>query len=612
MVCAARGGKGMANFFAELKRRHIYRVAAAYAVVAWLLLQLIANVAPILELPPWVARAFLLLLVVGFPLAIVLAWTREPEGDPTQRAMTGKLDWALMGALVVVIALVSYQQLAPVSGTATATQEQGVEAARSAASSPTGAVSIAVLPFANLSGDASQEFFSDGMTEEITSALARVPDLRVVARTSAYQFRDQNRDIQSIGQQLRATHFIEGSVRKAGDRVRITAQLIKSDDGTHVWAENYDRELTNVFAIQEEIARAIATSLHMPLGLRPGGNLVSGRAIDPESYQEFLRAKAQVSLRARGVGPAIEILEPLVARNPDYAPAWALLAQAYQLTPLYRRNSVDALRSAAAEFLPKAEGAARRAIQLDPNLANSYLPLAQLLAKRGQWLQAEDAVLKALALDPNYPDALQWHGIFLSTVGRVKESLVLQQHVLAVEPLVPGYRLDAAEALWLDGQTDAAIEMLKELPMGGAKIDLATVYASHGRYNEAADVLLTIAAGAPNQPLLETITEATRLLRAAPTAGTSSQDLPRLGTLAFVYVHVGAPGRILEPYEEWAGAGYVVDIGFNFLWHPSYAPVRKLDRFKAYARKAGFVDYWRAKGWPDACSPTSGDDFVCN
>src|SRR5690349_7989906 len=142
----------MANFLAELKRRNIYRVGALYAVVAWVLLQLIANVAPILELPPWVARAFLLLLVVGFPLAILLAWTREPEGDPTQRAMTGRLDWALMGALVVVIALVSYQQLASSPGT-TMIQQPSVEEARAAATSPAAGLSIAVLPFTNLTSD---------------------------------------------------------------------------------------------------------------------------------------------------------------------------------------------------------------------------------------------------------------------------------------------------------------------------------------------------------------------------------------------------------------------------------------------------------------------------
>src|SRR4029077_1085500 len=158
-------------------------------------------------------------------------------------------------------------------------------AARAAAASPIGVISLAVLPFVNLSSDKEQEFFSDGITEEITAALAKVPDLRVVARTSAFQFKAQNRDIQGIGQQLHATHLIEGSVRKAGTRVRITVQLIKADDGTHIWSEDYNRELTDIFAIQEDIARAITTSLRMPLGLKPGENLVNNRAIGSEDYQ---------------------------------------------------------------------------------------------------------------------------------------------------------------------------------------------------------------------------------------------------------------------------------------------------------------------------------------
>ncbi len=342
----------MGSFFSEFKRRHIYRVAAAYAVVAWVLLQLVANVAPILELPPWVARALLLLLlVIGFPLAILLAWAREPEGDASQRAMTG--------GLVLVIALVAYQELAPADRTVV---QSGVDATRAAANSPATALSIAVLPFSNLSSDPEQEFFSDGITEEITAALAKISDLRVVARTSAFQFKGENRDMRALGQQLGATHLIEGSVREAGTRVRITAQLINTGDGTHLWSENYARELTDIFAIQEEIATAIAGALRMPLGLVAGARLVSSRTIDTESYQQYLRAKPLVRAAAVGVPQVIEILQPVVVRNPDYAPAWALLAEAYVLMPTYRRDRpVAELRRIVEEFLPK--GGVRRAAQ---------------------------------------------------------------------------------------------------------------------------------------------------------------------------------------------------------------------------------------------------------
>ncbi len=183
---------------------------------------------------------------------------------------------AIAAVLVLGVALTSYLQLAP-SGT-----REAALPAQPVSSLPTGAISIAVLPFSNLSGDPGQEFLSDGVTEEITAALAKVPDLRVIARTSAYQFKAQNRDIQSIGQQLHASHVIEGSVRRAGNRLRITVQLVEATGGTHLWSETYDRQLTDIFAVQEDIARAIAASLRVPLGLRPGEQLVANRAIDPE------------------------------------------------------------------------------------------------------------------------------------------------------------------------------------------------------------------------------------------------------------------------------------------------------------------------------------------
>jgi TolB-like protein len=371
----------MAEFFAELKRRQMFRVAAAYAVVAWLLLQLVNNLTPALRLPDWAATLVVVLLIVGFPVALLFSWIQHLPGDgATQAVQTGNRDWVLIGALGLVILLIAYQQIAPSSD---ATRQAGVDAAKQEALSPGAAVSLAVLPFDNLSGDPGQEFFSDGITEEITAALARVPDLRVVARTSAYQFRDQNRDIQSIGQQLGATHFIEGSVRKAGDRVRITAQLIKADDATHVWAETFDRELTDIFAIQEDIARAIATSLRMPLGLQPGQNVVSSRNIDPEIYQEYLRILA--NRRAGGANSleTLEALEKLVDRAPNFAKAWAHLSSTYfrvNTNGLYEAavEPANDVRQQLQPDLDKAEMAAREAIRLDETEVRAYGILAEI------------------------------------------------------------------------------------------------------------------------------------------------------------------------------------------------------------------------------------------
>src|SRR5262245_1298218 len=204
----------MANFFAELKRRQIYRVAAAYAVVAWVLLQLFNNVAPILEWPPFGGCVVLLRLMVGLPVTLVFARLREvaPTDDAKAQAATRKLDWALIGVVVAVLAIASYQVLTPAS------QQQR---ARSASLNPD-AVSLAVLPFRNLSSDQEQEFFSDGITQEIVTALAKIPDLRIVARESSAQFKDNPTDVRTFGENIGATHLIEGSVRREGSRVRIT------------------------------------------------------------------------------------------------------------------------------------------------------------------------------------------------------------------------------------------------------------------------------------------------------------------------------------------------------------------------------------------------------
>jgi TolB-like protein/tetratricopeptide (TPR) repeat protein len=602
----------MAEFFAELKRRHIYRVGAAYVVVAWALAQGVDMLSQVFELPGWIARPAVILLAAGFPVALVAAWMIESKPHvavaATVRTKPSIVDWTLCGALAVVLLFMGYQQIAPSSDT-------GVDVAKEESLNPGTAISLAVLPFANLSSDPEQEFFSDGMTEEITSALARVPDLRVVARTSAFEFKGQNRNVRTIGGQLGATHLIEGSVRRAGNRVRITAQLIKVDDGIHVWTENYDREMTDVFAIQEDIATAIAGALRMPLGLAPGELLVSSRTADPESYERYLRAKALV--RARGLKSltdAAALLEPVITEYPDFAPAWGQLAAAYGLTPNFHpaRNSgsVEEFRRVVDVFLLKAEAAARRVIQLDPKNADAHVNLAYTQQVRGKLLLAEDLYKQALAFEPNNPDALHAYSLQLVEVGRLKEALAMRQQLQALEPFVPAFNQITAAALWLNGQTDAAIAILKDSPLAGNNITayLAMMYASAGRYGEAADALLSIPSGTYPPGTVET---AARILRAAPTTAASPQDLPPLSRLGSVYLYVGAPNRVLEYLEFAVEARFVSGPDTAFLWHPSYAAVRKTERFKAFVRKAGMVEYWRERGWPEFCRPVGADDFAC-
>ena len=605
------GVGAMAEFFAELKRRQMFRVAAVYAVVAWLLLQVVNNLTPGLNLPTWVATSVIVVLALGFPVALIFAWIHQlaPADGATVGGKASGLDWVLVGGLGIVILLIGYQQLAP-------SRQASVDAARMAAASRAGAVSLAVLPFTNLSSDPEQEFFSDGMTEEITAAIAKIPDLRVIARTSAFQFRDQNRDIQRIGQLLKATHFIEGSVRKAGDRVRITAQLIRADDGTNVWAESFDRQLTDIFAIQEDIARAIAVSLRMPLNLPSGEQLVSERAISPQSHESYLRARNFLRMRdPNSIAEAIRLLDAAVARDPDFAPAWGLLGTAYHFEllvhPAVLTGSIGEARPIVTEKLAKGTAAAERAIKLNPKSTDGLFALAQMLGDAGDSITSMELTRQVLALDPDQPEALQRQSIQLAHMGYVKEALPIRDHLLAVEPFVPAFKSVTGRLLFADGQTEAAIAILEPLTRA---IQLPEVYASQGRFKEAADLLRSLSEALPpglqDATLSRYLATAERLLRSAPNPAPAS-DRPDLGILDWVYVHVGDPERMMGAFDKGVQMGFQAGGNNGTEWAPVYAAVRKTARFKKFIRDSGIFAYWQKNGWPERCRPTAGDDFEC-
>jgi TolB-like protein/Tfp pilus assembly protein PilF len=472
-------------------------------------------------------------------------------------------------------------------------------------------VSVAVLPFLNMSSDKDQEFFSDGMTEEITSALAKVPGLAVIGRTSAFQFKGENKDMRAIGEALGAKNLIEGSVRKAGDQVRITVQLIKAADGTHLWTESYDRKLTDIFAVQEDIATSIAGALRVPLGLKPGQNLVSNHAIDIESYETYLRAKQLADTPdVKNWTSAITLLEQVIAREPNYAPAWAVQAQVFAVMPfaLSATANADDRRRARDEYFPRAEAAARKAIVLDANKADAWSALATLAAQRRNFVQAEDFFKRALQLEPENTDALYEYGHALWVTGRLKAALEIRRKYDFLEPLGSGGKANLGLLLAQNGKYDLAIAMLKSLPHAWAQ--LAQVYAAAGRFKEAADTVLEIPPGRYSAGIAES---AARLLRALPAQATSPQDLPAFPpNLNFVYLYAGPGSRALEYSEAEVKTGYLSANVAEVFWYPAAAPLRKTERFKTLMRNAGIVDYWRARGWPDLCRPVGADNFACN
>ena len=597
------------------KDHRIAQWTVGYVAVAYGIQHAVTLTSEAFKWPDAVIRISMLLLILGVPLAMVFAWY---HGERTTRRISAG-EMMLASLLLVLISLVFYAVVRPAEHSAGGSvQEASITAARQASLSPAGAISLAVLPFANVSDDKSQEYFSDGITDEISGALAKIPDLRVVGRTSAFRFKGQNPDIQTAGQQLHATHLIEGSVRKVGNRVRISAQLIRADNGLQVWSENYDRELNDIFAVQEDIAKSIANSLHMTLGLKPGENLVSSRTKDETVHEQYLRARALVRTRSVAnngqqgydqLTEAAQTLQQVVAREPDYAPAWALLAYAYGYIPLRGLvgKSAEQVRGIVADVIPKAEAAAKRAIEIDPKLADGYFGLGFIQHVRAKQLDAMASFEKAMALDPTNPDGLHIFSDTIADLGYVEKSLPLRKQLQALEPFVPVYQAITARIMFAGGDYDAYIPQSSNFAAGGIlSLASAESLAAKGRFKDAADVLQ----GA--QGLGPTAGPAIALLRSAP-AKADLNGIPELRPqLRFIYNYVGAPERYLDAYEDELKIGYVGPGNNVFLWTPVYAPVRKTARFKDYVRAAGIVDYWRAKGWPPQCHPTTGDDFECS
>ena len=326
------------NFFEELKRRNVFRVGIAYVLMSWVLLQGADFVLDVAGAPDWVIRTLIIVVGVGLPIALFFAWAFEvtPEGikreaDVDRSASvaphTGrKLDRAIIVFLVLVVVGMGVERFysspepAP-EAIAEIRTDVPVEAETEAEAEATTAKSIAVLPFANMSSDPEQEFFSDGITEEILNALAQVPDLKVAGRTSSFAFKDRNEDLRGIGEALGVNHILEGSVRKAGNQVRITAQLIKADDGFHLWSETFDRELTDVFAIQDEIAAAILAQLETQLAV---GSSIDVAEVDLAVYDQYLKARQLMRGRAeQDLQQASSLLDQVIAQDPEYAPALA-------------------------------------------------------------------------------------------------------------------------------------------------------------------------------------------------------------------------------------------------------------------------------------------------
>jgi TolB-like protein/Tfp pilus assembly protein PilF len=449
------------NFFAELKRRNVYKVAVAYAVVSWLLLQAASIFLPAFDAPPWVMKIFIIVIIFGFPVALIFSWAFEitPEGIKLESEIapsksisrrTGRKIVALTIALAVVAAgLFVYQLVRPRSP---------VTPRQSEAATVTPNKSIAVLPFENLSDEKQNAYFAEGVQDEILTRLAKVADLKVISRTSTQHFKSAPENLPQIAKQLGVAHILEGSVQKANDQVRVNVQLINALTDAHLWGEIYDRKLTDIFAVESDIAKSIADTLRAKLSSSAEHVLESRPTNNPEAHELYLKGRYFWNRRTgANLQKAADYFQQAIGKDSKYALAYAGLADCHVLLPAYPE-----LGSNPRNELPKALEAARKAVELDDTLAEAHTSLARALASSLQLSAAMSEFKRAIELNPSYATAHQWFGECLQSQGRVEGALAELKRAQELDPLsliinsVLGFAFDTV------GKSDEAITQLRK------------------------------------------------------------------------------------------------------------------------------------------------------
>jgi TolB-like protein/Tfp pilus assembly protein PilF len=491
------------SFLDELKRRNVFRVGIAFAITAWLIAQVAGLAADSFGAPDWVMKMIITMLVLGAPIALVMAWAYEltPQGlrretdiEPGQssaKTNAGRLDRMITIALILAVAYFSYDKfvLDPRRDAALLelfSQETGEDIPEddtSVAEPPPAeqAPSIAVLPFVNMSDDSGNEYFSEGLSEELLNLLVRIPELKVAARTSSFSYKGKDTKIAQIGEELNVAHVLEGSVRKSGNQVRITAQLIKADGGFHLWSETYDRTLDDIFVTQDEIAAAVVDALKVSLlGVLPVQN-----AVDPQVYSYYLEGIYFNNQRDdKSLEKAQHAFENALAIDPEYVPALLGIGVTYQ----YRTR---ALHFPQEEGAALALGAVRRALEIDPDNAFAWSSLAYL--KRSyewDWEGARAAIEKALQLDPNNFDVLGAAASLSITFGDHARAIQLFRRITENDPLNLAALRALATNLLRTGEPDEALAVFRKVlalnpEYPRVHTDIARVYSVQGDFERA-------------------------------------------------------------------------------------------------------------------------------
>ncbi|HWN37163.1 MAG TPA: FlgO family outer membrane protein [Gammaproteobacteria bacterium] len=614
----------MGNFWRELKRRNVFKVAVTYAIVSWIALQVADVVFPALNVPPWVLSLLTVLLLIGFPIALLLSWAFEltPDGiKPTAevapeqsiRPRTGqRLNYLMTGALAVLLAVVVVDKYV---------LDDAAPASASAPTAPaTADKSIAVLPFVNLSSDQEQEYFSDGLSEEILNQLAQIGELKVTARTSSFSFKGKNADLRVIARELDVRYVLEGSVRTAGNQLRITAQLIDATDGSHVWSRAFDRERNDVFAIQEEIAMAVSETLSVALDVGAMAR-ARGGTTNLEAYDRYLRARALDRQRgtSEDIVRAAELYREAVKLDPTFVRAWSDLNTELTLWPIYVPDRL-------AEAREEQRAIRARLRELAPASPFTAMIEANALVEARRWMEAEPAIASARAAGAIFrEDTMGVETFLLLATGRFREALPRIQRQIAEDPLSLNASYGWQIMLTLTSRDDEAdAEYLRSRSLTGERgfVDVLALWRLLTRPSEPAALraqfeLTARTGGRPFDRLAaeladelddrEAAVATLHRLYADPAMQTASGMLWLAGFADHFNDTDLALSALRRSYVDLGGTN------IGMLWRPMSNPLRADPRFKDIVRDLGLVDYFRASGnWGDFCRPLpGGDDFEC-
>jgi len=576
-------------------------------------LQVSDTLVPALHLPDWFHSGVAFVLILGFPVAIIFAWAFEltPEGLKKEKDVdrsesithitSRKLDFVVIGLLVVALGYFAFDKfvLDPsrdaelVQATTQAVTEQVVTEQEASAESGN---SIAVLPFVNMSDDASNEYFSDGLSEELLNLLVKIPQLQVAARTSSFSFKGKDVKIAQIARELNVSHILEGSVRKAGNRVRITVQLIKADDGFHLWSETYDRTLDDIFVVQDEIANAVVAALKVTLM----GAIPATRPTDPEVYSLYLQAKYLNNLLGKeDLEKALTAYEQALAIDPDYAPAWVGLNVVYWNQAKYGWR-------AGAQALDLSLAAVQQALLIDNKLASAWASLAYLKRFQWDWAGAKAAIEKALALEPNSTFVIGTAATLAGTFGQLEKSIELFERVAKLDPLSSStFRALAMRYLTI-GNFEKALETINQVKLinprhPSLQSDLAMIYLlggdpetalseldknPHYRYFDVgrAKILSTLGREAEAQAIIKHLLE------------TIADEIPV--PMATLFAWRGENDLAFEWFEV---AFQQHDVNFAFFLRNRWITKLESDpRYLPLVEKLGLLDAWKTMPKPDA------------